>query len=91
MGIGLVVGPSLVVSLTYIFQVLYVLCFFLDKISGELLQDHWSSGITCTSNILFVLQAKAFTLNVWRSQLGFDGKESVLMKNLGPLPVRVCK
>ena len=31
-----------VISLPYIFQVLYVLC--LAKISGERLQDHWSSG-----------------------------------------------
>ena len=34
----------MVISLPYIFQVLYVLCFTNVKISGERLQDHWSSG-----------------------------------------------
>ena len=34
----------MVISLPYIFQVLYVLCFTNDKISGERLQDQWSSG-----------------------------------------------
>ena len=34
-----------VISLPYIFQVLYVLCFTNAKISGERLQDHWSSGL----------------------------------------------
>ena len=33
-----------VISLPYIFQVLYVLCFTNVKISGERLQDQWSSG-----------------------------------------------
>ena len=31
-------------TLPYIFQVLYVLCFTNVKISGERLQDQWSSG-----------------------------------------------
>ena len=34
-----------VISLAYIFQVLYVLCFTNVNISGERLQDQWSSGI----------------------------------------------
>ena len=34
-----------VISLPYVFQVLYVLCFTNVKISGERLQDHWSSGL----------------------------------------------
>ena len=34
-----------VISLPYIFQVLYVLCFTNVKISGERLQDQWSSGL----------------------------------------------
>ena len=34
-----------VISLPNIFQVLYVLCFRWAKISGERLQDHWSSGL----------------------------------------------
>ena len=33
-----------VISLPYIFKVLYVLCLRWAKISGERLQDHWSSG-----------------------------------------------
>ena len=34
-----------VISLPYIFQVLYVLCFTWPRhIAGERLQDHWSSG-----------------------------------------------
>ena len=36
-----------VISLPYIFQVLYVLCFTNVKISGERLQDQWSSGCIC--------------------------------------------
>ena len=35
----------MVISLPNIFQVLYVCFVYLDKISGELLQDHWSSGL----------------------------------------------
>ena len=31
--------------LTLFFQVLYVLCLYEAKISGERLQDHWSSGL----------------------------------------------
>ena len=33
------------ISLTYIFQVMYVLVFYLANISGERLHDHWSSGL----------------------------------------------
>ena len=39
-----------VISLPYIFRVLYVFCFTNVKISGERLQDHWSSGF----NFIFV-------------------------------------
>ena len=39
-----------VISLTYIFQVLYVLCFTNVKISGERLQDQWSSGLISQNN-----------------------------------------
>ena len=40
-----------VISLPYIFQILYVLCFTNVKISGERLQDQWSSGSYFCSNI----------------------------------------
>ena len=36
-----------VISLPFIFQVLYVLCFTNVKILGERLQDQWSSGLFC--------------------------------------------
>ena len=39
-----------VISLPYIFQVLYVLCF--TRISDERLQDHWSSGLEHLGNFL---------------------------------------
>ena len=41
-----------VISLPYIFQVLYVLCFTRVKISGERLQDQWSSGFSMLANEL---------------------------------------
>ena len=31
--------------MTLFFQVLYILCLYEAQISGERLQDHWSSGI----------------------------------------------
>ena len=31
--------------LTLFFQVLYILCLYEAQISGERLQDHWSSGL----------------------------------------------
>ena len=34
--------------LTLFFQVLYVLCLYMAQISGERLQDHWSSGFIFT-------------------------------------------
>ena len=49
-----------VISLLYIFQVLYVLCFTNVKISGERLQDQWSSGCYCDSWITII--ARSFKL-----------------------------
>ena len=45
-----------VISLPYIFQ---VLCFmlYLDKILGERLQDHWSSGFTCMFSCICLFPA----------------------------------
>ena len=37
-------------SLTLFFQVLYILCLYEAQISGERLQDHWSSGINVVFN-----------------------------------------
>ena len=31
-------------------QVLYDLCLYQAQISGECLQDHWSSGLTCSGS-----------------------------------------
>ena len=46
-----------VISLPYIFQVLYVLCFTNFKISGERLQDQWSSGYEDLTKIIFELSS----------------------------------
>ena len=41
-----------VISLPYIFQVLYVLCFTNVKISGERFQDQWSSGLSSVESFV---------------------------------------
>ena len=46
-----------VISLPYIIQVLYVLCFTNVKISGERLQDQWSSGYEDLTKIIFELSS----------------------------------
>ena len=46
-----------VISLPYIFQVLYVLCFTKVKISGERLQDQWSSGYEDLMKTIFKLSS----------------------------------
>ena len=49
-----------VISLPYIFQVLYVLCFTNVKISGERLQDQWSSGFSLTKKTLISKSTSLF-------------------------------
>ena len=44
-----------VISLPYIFQVLYVLCFTWPRhIAGERLQDHWSSGYSMPPSLYWL-------------------------------------
>ena len=51
----------------YFYQVLYVLCLYKAQISGERLQDHWSSGLifvgigvtfACDDFIVYVILKK---------------------------------
>ena len=48
----MLVSKVKVISLPYIFQVLYVLCFTNVNISGERLQDQWSSGLFLVPTVL---------------------------------------
>ena len=41
--------------MTLFFQVLYILCLYEAQISGERLQDHWSSGFQLVSVHLTVV------------------------------------
>ena len=49
-----------VISLPYIFQVLYVLCFTNVKISGERLQDQWSSCFKHRPVSLMLVKIKVY-------------------------------
>ena len=54
--------------LTLFFQVLYVLCFYQVQISGERLQDHWSSGYdirVTTAERLRQIGLEQIGSNVW--------------------------
>ena len=48
-------------------QVLYDLCFYLAQITGECLQDHWSSGLNLDQSFfyfLFLLQVISLDVNL---------------------------
>ena len=64
-----------VISLPYIFLVVYVLCFTrIYKISGERLQDHWSSGL-CMLQLIVITQQLLHLMIRW-CQIGVEPSDS---------------
>ena len=68
--------------LTLFFQVLYILCLYEAQISGERLQDHWSSGIYSEITIYVLCVPVNKIIVKRRKEQGIEIIPSILHKTI---------